>query len=205
MAVFLTQNSPGLRTSPVKRGYWVVRRVLGEYIPPPPPTVPALPKDESQLGDLTLRQALARHRQDPACAGCHARFDCLRSCLRGIWADRRAAFSGPGREAHRCARALPRRNGTRRRRRTSVVHRRKTAAGLRIDTLDRKLYAYALGRTLRPSDGPALNHISQRMAAEQYRFGTLVDAIVTSRQFRYRRASAPSDLPPSTPNTLARN
>ena len=42
MAVFLTGNSPGLRTSPVKRGYWVVRRLLGETIPPPPPTVPEL-------------------------------------------------------------------------------------------------------------------------------------------------------------------
>ena len=54
MAVFLTKNAPGLRTSPVKRGYWVVRRVLGEQIPPPPPTVPELPKDEAKLGELTL-------------------------------------------------------------------------------------------------------------------------------------------------------
>ncbi|HEY1860670.1 MAG TPA: DUF1592 domain-containing protein, partial [Gemmataceae bacterium] len=50
MAVFLTKNAPGLRTSPVKRGYWVVRRLLGEQIPPPPPTVPELPKDEAALG-----------------------------------------------------------------------------------------------------------------------------------------------------------
>ena len=56
MAVFLTRNSPGLRTSPVKRGYWVVRRLLGENIPPPPPNVPALPTDEAKLGDETLRQ-----------------------------------------------------------------------------------------------------------------------------------------------------
>ena len=41
MAVFLTKNAPGLRTSPVKRGYWVVRRLLGEVIPPPPPNVPS--------------------------------------------------------------------------------------------------------------------------------------------------------------------
>ncbi len=75
MAVFLTANSPGLRTSPVKRGYWVVRRVLGERIPPPPATVPDLPADEKGLGDLTLRQVLAKHREDKACAGCHARFD----------------------------------------------------------------------------------------------------------------------------------
>src|SRR5262249_24011982 len=53
MAVFLTKNAPGLRTSPVKRGYWVVRRLLGEQIPPPPPTVPELPKDEAKLGELT--------------------------------------------------------------------------------------------------------------------------------------------------------
>jgi hypothetical protein len=77
MAVFLTKNSPGLRTSPVQRGYWVVRRLLGEAIPPPPPTVPELPKDEAKLGDLTLREALAKHREDQSCAGCHARFDAL--------------------------------------------------------------------------------------------------------------------------------
>src|SRR3954465_12117273 len=75
MAVFLTKNAPGLRTSPVKRGYWVVRRVLGERIPPPPPTVPLLPADESQLGERTLREVLEHHRADKACAGCHARFD----------------------------------------------------------------------------------------------------------------------------------
>src|SRR4029077_1047735 len=75
MAVFLTKNAPGLRTSPVKRGYWVVRRLLGEQIPPPPPAVPELPKDEAIPGELTLPQLLARHRADKACAGCHRRFD----------------------------------------------------------------------------------------------------------------------------------
>src|SRR5207253_4634776 len=77
MAVFLTKNAPGLRTSPVKRGYWVVRRVLGEEIPPPPPTVPELPQDEAKLGDLTLPQLLARHRADKSCAACHRRFDAI--------------------------------------------------------------------------------------------------------------------------------
>src|SRR5437588_2703098 len=75
MAVLLTKNAPGLRTSPGTRGYWVVRRVLGEKIPPPPPAVPELPKDEATLGDLTLPQLLARHRDDANCAGCHRRFD----------------------------------------------------------------------------------------------------------------------------------
>src|SRR5207253_11514547 len=74
MAAFLTQNSPGLRTSPVNRGYWVAKQLLGEVIPPPPPTVPELPADESKM-DLPLGQMLARHRENPACAGCHQRFD----------------------------------------------------------------------------------------------------------------------------------
>ena len=75
------QERPGLRTSPVKRGYWVVKNVLGERIPPPPAVVPELPRDEAKL-DLPLRELLARHREDPACAGCHARFDAWAWCSR---------------------------------------------------------------------------------------------------------------------------
>ena len=78
MAVFLTQNSPGLRTSPVKRGNWVVKRILGEVIPPPPPVVPELPNDEAK-SDLPVRAMLAKHRDNPACASCHARFDSFRA------------------------------------------------------------------------------------------------------------------------------
>src|SRR6185503_1372284 len=84
MAVFLTKNAPGLRTSPVKRGYWVVRRVLGEQIPAPPPPVPELPKDEAKTGELTLPQLLARHRADVACAGCHKRFDAVGIVFEGF-------------------------------------------------------------------------------------------------------------------------
>jgi AraC-like DNA-binding protein len=84
MGVFLTQNSPGLRTSPVKRGYWVVRRILGERIPAPPPNVPELPNSERDLGTLTLREALEKHREHPSCAGCHARFDSFGLLLEGF-------------------------------------------------------------------------------------------------------------------------
>ena len=62
MAVFLTQSSPGLRTSPVKRGFWVVHRVLGETIPPPPPVVPELPADETKT-DLPLPQGIGSRHQ----------------------------------------------------------------------------------------------------------------------------------------------
>src|SRR4029453_13469731 len=107
MAVFLTQSSPGLRTSPVKRGYWVVRRLLGETIPPPPATVPELPADEAKL-DKPLRELLAQHRDTPSCASCHARFDSLglvfegygpigerrSNDLAGRLVDNRAVFPG---------------------------------------------------------------------------------------------------------------
>ena len=110
MAVFLTKNAPGLRTSPVKRGYWVVRRLLGENIPAPPAEVPELPSDEAKLGDLTLREALARHRADKSCAGCHERFDAIGLAFEGYGpvgefrtidlggrpVDTRATFPGGG-------------------------------------------------------------------------------------------------------------
>ena len=74
MAVFMTEYSPGLRTSPVKRGNWVVQKVLGIRVPPPPPVVPELPSDESKT-DKPIREMLAEHHKNPFCAGCHLRFD----------------------------------------------------------------------------------------------------------------------------------
>ena len=68
----------------MKRGYWVVRRLLGERIPPPLPNVPELPDDESQLGELTLRETLAKHRDHESCAGCHNRFDSIGLVFEGF-------------------------------------------------------------------------------------------------------------------------
>lgn len=189
MAVFLTKNSPGLRTSPVKRGYWVVRRLLGEYIPPPPPTVPQLPNDESKMGNLTLRQALVQHRANPVCAGCHARFDSyglvfegygpigeLRSKdLGGNPVDARALFPG----GMDCSGVAGLRDFVRRRRQQDF-----------LNTLGRKLLCYALGRSLQPSDDSILLQMQQHLAAGGYRFGNLVETVITSRQFCNRRGSA---------------
>ncbi|MBL9209613.1 MAG: DUF1592 domain-containing protein, partial [Opitutaceae bacterium] len=189
MAVFLTANSPGLRTSPVKRGYWVVRRVLGERIPPPPPVVPDLPNDERSLGSLTLREVLARHREDKSCAACHARFDSFGLVFEGFGpvgerrtqdlggrpVDTRADFPG-GREGTGVA-------GLR-------AYLRASREGDFIDHLCRKLLAYALGRSLLLSDDPLVATLKQRLAADGYRFSTLVETIVTSPQFRTKRVAA---------------
>ncbi len=108
MAVFLTKNAPGLRTSPVKRGNWVVKNVLGERIPAPPPVVPDLPRDEAKL-DLPLRDVLARHRADPSCAGLPRPFRFLGTGVRRLRTDRRAAREGFGRTPRRCFGHFPRR------------------------------------------------------------------------------------------------
>jgi hypothetical protein len=186
MAVFLTKNAPGLRTSPVKRGYWVVRRLLGEQIPPPPPTVPELPKDEANLGDLTLPQLLARHRADKNCAGCHRRFDAIGLVFEdfGPIGEHRSKDLG-GRLVDTAA-IFPDGEG------------RKGLDGLRaylrdkrqddfVDSLCKKLFSYALGRSLLLSDRKALHEMRRRLTDDGYAFGSLVEAIVMSPQFLNRR------------------
>jgi hypothetical protein len=186
MAVFLTKNAPGLRTSPVKRGYWVVRRVLGERIPAPPAQVPDLPNDERKMGDLTLREVLQKHREDPACSGCHARFDSFGLVFEGYGpvgevrtqdlggrpVDTNAQFPGGAEGA-----------GLEGLRAYVRDHRQDDF----LDNLCRKLASYALGRGLLLSDDLLVRQMRGKLAADGHRFGSLVTAIVQSPQFLKKR------------------
>ena len=188
MAVFLTKNSPGLRTSPVKRGYWVVRRLLGEHIPPPPPNVPELPDDEAQTGELTLRDALARHREHKSCAGCHNRIDSIGLVFEGYGpvGERRAKDLG-GRPVETSA-TLPngqQATGLSELRTYLHEHRQQEI----IDNFSRKLLSYALGRTLILSDDLLVRELQEKMQASDNRFGSLIEGIVTSPQFLHKRSS----------------
>lgn len=189
MAVFLTNNSPGLRTSPVKRGNWVVKRILGEHIPPPPAKVPELPADESKLGDLTLREALAHHRADPSCAACHERFDSMGLVFEGYGpvGERRAVDLGgkpvdsaatfPGGSEGAGLAGL----------RTYIRDHRQNDF---LENLCRELLAYGLGRSLLPSDDDTIAAMRARLASDHYRFDNLIDVIVTSPQFLNKRVNA---------------
>ena len=184
MAVFLTLNAPGLRTSPVKRGHWVVKQVLGEVIPPPPAVVPELPADEAKL-DLPLREVLAKHRSNPVCASCHARFDSF-----GL------VFENYGPTGEQRTRDLAGHSVD-----TAATFKDTTINGFEglrtyirehrendfLDNLCRKLLAYSLGRSLLISDEPEIEHMKSVLAASDDRFTHLVDAIVTSKQFLNRR------------------
>lgn len=185
MAVFLTQNAPGLRTSPVKRGYWVARRVLGEVIPPPPPTVPELPKDESK-SQLAVRDLLAKHRDNPACSSCHARFDSFGLAFEGYGpvgerrakdlagraVDTRATFPG-GREG----------DGLQGLQEYIRAHRERDF----VHNISGKMLVYALGRSSVLSDEPLLERMRTRVVESGYRMSAMIETIVTSPQFLNRR------------------
>jgi hypothetical protein len=193
MAAFLTRNAPGLRTSPVKRGYWVVRRLLGERIPPPPPTVPELPKDESATGALTLPQLLARHRADKNCAGCHRRFDAIGLVFEdfGPIGERRTRDLG-GRPVETVA-TFP--DGKERSGLTGLrAYLREKRERDFVDNLCKKLFSYALGRSLQLSDRKALDAMRTRLTSDGFAFGALVETIVTSPQFLTRRERDNSPL-----------
>ena len=188
MSVFLTKNAPGLRTSPVKRGYWVVRRLLGERIPPPPPDVPELPADEAQLGDLTLAEALALHRAHASCAGCHDRFDAVGLAFEGFGpvGERRDRDLG-GRPVSTTAMFL----GGHKNSGISGLknYLREQRQGEYLDNLCRKLLSYSLGRSLILSDELLIREMRQKLEKNDYRFGILIETIVTSPQFLNKRGS----------------
>jgi mono/diheme cytochrome c family protein len=186
MSVFLTASSPGLRTSPVKRGYWVVRKLLGERIPPPPAVVPELPKDEATSGEQSLPQLLARHRADKNCASCHQRFDSIGLVFEGFGpiGERRDRDLGnrpvepkatfpDGSEGEGVA-AL----------RRYIAERREDDF---VDNLCRELLVYAFGRGLILSDEPTIKAMRDRLSAEGHRFDSMIETIVTSRQFLMKR------------------
>ncbi|HVY93862.1 MAG TPA: DUF1592 domain-containing protein, partial [Bryobacteraceae bacterium] len=191
MAVFLTQNSPGLRTSPVKRGHWMVSRLLGENIPAPPPNVPALPNDEAQT-NAPIKELLAEHRRNPMCAQCHMRFDVFGLTLEsygpvgeartkdlaGRTVDPSATLPGNVEEA-----------GFKGVQEYIKEHRQKGF----VDGMTRKLLSYALDRSLILSDEPLIATMEARLAANGYRFDTLVETIATSPQFRNKRYAEPAE------------
>lgn len=185
MAAFLTKHAPGLRTSPVKRGHWVVKNILGERVPAPPAVVPDLPSNEADL-DLPLREVLARHRADPACASCHERFDAYGLVfenygpigqrrtvdLAGRPVDVAATF--PDGSDHAGFDGL----------KAHLLRQRQDDF---IDNFCGKLLAFALGRSLILSDNLLLHDLRDQLAAHGNRFDVVLEAIVTSPQFLHKR------------------
>lgn len=173
------------RTSPVKRGVWVLEQVLGEHVPPAPPNIPALEKQDKQtIANLTLRQRTELHRTEAACANCHKTLDPIGFGLEnfdaiGRWRDQDDT-GGP----IDAAGELP--GG----KRFSSPKELKTIIAARTGDLARnlteKLLAYALCRQLEGYDEIVVDHLMENIARDGYRMQTLITAIVTSYPFTHR-------------------
>jgi hypothetical protein len=186
MSVFLTNYASGLRTSPVKRGHWLASKVLGQHIPAPPPNVPELPSDEADLGELTLVEAMARHREDPSCASCHATFDHFGIVFEGygvVGEQRESDFGG---RAVQATTDFPNRtsgSGLAGLRRYLETERQADF----VENISRRLATYALGRGLMLSDESLIEEMQRSLVRNDDRFSALVETLVTSTQFLMKR------------------
>jgi hypothetical protein len=182
MGSVLTTTSAPLRTSPVKRGDWVLRRILGTPTPPPPADAGTLPADDRTFKGLTVRERLAEHKRNPTCASCHLRIDPLGFPLEG--------FDAVGRSRKTYSDGKPVDVTGEFADKTTIVGAQGLLTYLQkqekpvMTTLSKKMIGYALGRTVRGSDRPLVEAMAA--AGSNASFADLAVAIVTSRQFRNR-------------------
>jgi hypothetical protein len=183
--ILATTSFPN-RTSAVNRGVWVLEQVLGEHVPPAPPNVPALEKqDQKKVANLTLRQRTELHRTNAVCANCHKILDPIGFGLENFDAIGRWRDKDDTGGAIDAAGELP--GG----KRFSSPKELKAIIAARKDDLARnlteKLLAYALCRQLQGYDEIVVDQLMKTIAQEDYQMQTLITAIITSYPFNHRR------------------
>lgn len=183
--ILATTSFPN-RTSPVRRGVWVLEQVLGEEVPPAPPNVPALDKqDKETVAKLTLRQRTELHRTNAVCANCHKILDPIGFGLENFDAIGRWRDQDDTGGAIDAAGELPDGNHF------ASPKELKTIIAARTGELSRnlteKLLAYALCRKLEGYDEIVVDHLMKAIAKDGYRMQTLITEIVTSYPFTHRR------------------
>ena len=183
-ASILTVTSNPTRTSPVKRGKWVLEQILGTPPPPPPPDVPELDGQKTLTG--TLRQRMEQHRENPSCAGCHKQMDALGFAFENFDAiGRFRAKTDEG--AIDPSGTLP--DGKAFQGPAELKTILKEKQELIVRNLAEKLLTYGVGRGLEFYDNRALNQICSQTAKADYKFSALITAIVKSDPFRLRRGT----------------
>jgi hypothetical protein len=181
----LLATSHADRTAPVLRGKWILENLLGTPPPPPPQVVPPL-EATSTIAPRTMRERMAVHRQNPACAGCHRVTDPLGFVLEnfdGVGAFRVREAGMPVDATGTAPDGTPV-NGVSELR--QALLRRQDAF---IYTLTEKLMIYALGRGLESYDMPVVREVVRDAQKQDYRFGSLLTGIVKSVPFQMRRKS----------------
>jgi hypothetical protein len=179
-ALLTVTSYPG-RTSPVLRGKWLLDNLLGTPSPPPPPNVPVLPEAEAGQVPTSIRERLARHRQDPVCATCHTIIDPLGFALEnydviGAWRE----FDEIGNPVDTDG-SYP--GGVQFSGFADLRHWMTGRPDQFTHTLVEKLMTYALGRRLEFYDQPTIRDIVRQGAADNYSWSSLVLGIVESLAF----------------------
>lgn len=182
-ASVLTVTSNPTRTSPVKRGKWVLEELFNSPPPPPPPDAPPFPENDKALTG-SLRQRMEQHRANPSCASCHNRMDALGFGLEnfdaiGGWRDRDGDF------AIDASGTLPDGASFKRPGELKQILLQKKDDFVRC--LSEKMLTYALGRGLEFYDKCAVDEVSAALAKNDYKFSTLILEIVASDPFQMRR------------------
>jgi hypothetical protein len=194
MGGVLTVTSNPTRTSPVKRGKWVLENILGSPPAPPPPDVPALEnaKEKAVLKAPTQRELLALHRADAKCASCHARMDPPGLALENFnaFGRMRTQEAGQAIDASGELATGEKFSGVRDLKQALVEKHRIEF----YRTLTEKLMTYILGRGMEYYDVPTVDAIVERMDKDNGRFSTMLYGILESASFQQRRVA------PNSPN-----
>jgi hypothetical protein len=190
LGAVLTTTSAPLRTSPVKRGDWILRRILNTPTPPPPADAGSIPADDKLFGGLSLHDKLEAHKRNATCANCHARIDPLGFPLENYDSTGRWRTQYPdGKPIYNAGTTFDKVDiqGT-----AGLLKYLQDKDAMFRRTLTIKLLGYALGRTVLPSDTALMD----KMVAEggNAAFSQLVIDVVSSKQFRTRtgREDAPA-------------
>lgn len=183
-ASILTLTSNPTRTSPVKRGKWVLENILGTPPPPPPPNVEELKNDEKAVLSGSLRQRMEQHRENPSCASCHKSMDPLGFGFEnfdaiGAWRTKDGNFDIDP------AGVLP--SGATFSKPRELRQILKQSQDQFARCLTEKMLTYALGRGLEYYDKCAIDSLTAALAKDNQRIGTLIQEIVHSEPFQKRR------------------
>jgi mono/diheme cytochrome c family protein len=182
-SILTVTSNPG-RTSPVKRGKWIMENILGTAPPPPPPNVPSLEETQKAAPGAALREQLKIHRENAICNSCHRQMDDLGFGFEhfdaiGRWRDR------DGQHDVDASGILP--SGDKFNGSTELIAILKGRSKQFSRCLAEKLMTYALGRGLEYYDRCAVDKLLDAHAADSYRFSTLITQIVLSEPFQMRR------------------
>ena len=183
-ASILTITSNPTRTSPVKRGKWILENIFDQPPPAPPPGVPELDEDKIAAGQLSLRKQLEIHRKNPVCASCHDTMDAIGFGFEnfdavGRWREK------DGRNPVDASGVLP--SGAKFSGPLELVKVLKQKKADFARCFARKLLTFALGRGLEYYDKCAVDAIVAEAAKRDYRFTSFVMQVVTSKPFLMRR------------------